>query len=100
MNISQLTPMPGKILVKKLADDTITKSGIILTQAANKQHEYVKVAKIGLDISEDMNKRISVAVGDTCIIMGKGIYDTIHLDDGVYYFLNPSDIYAVIENEE
>ena len=51
MNISQITPMPGKILVKKLADDTTTKAGIILTTATNKQHEYVEVVKVGRNIS-------------------------------------------------
>ena len=99
MNISQITPMPGKILVKKLADDTTTKAGIILTTATNKQHEYVEVAKVGRNISENMNKKISVNIGDKCLVMGKGIYDSVNLDDGIYYFLNPSDIYAVLESD-
>lgn len=98
MTSSQLKLMPGKILVKKLADDTTTKAGIILTSAANKKHEYVEIIKTGKNISDDMNLKITVTEGQHCIVLGRGIYDSVELDDGLHYFINPADIVAVINN--
>lgn len=99
MNINNIKPMSGKILVKKLPDEFATKSGIILPYNApiNKRHELVEVISKGKDISDDMNIKITVNIGDKCLVMGKGIYDTINIDDDTFYIINASDIFATVE---
>lgn len=101
MKISQITPMPGKILVRKLPDETTTRSGIILPKdgPVNKRHEYVEVVAVGQNISEEMGLKIEVSVGDTCIVLGRGIYDVVPTDDELCYIINPADIVAVVEEE-
>lgn len=99
MKITQITPMPGKILVKKLPDETTTKSGILLPKDGpiNNRHEYVEVVAVGENISEDMGLKIEVDVGNTCIILGRGIYDAVPTDDEICYIIDPVDIVAIIE---
>lgn len=99
MNINQITPMPGKIIVKKLSDDTVTKSGIILPSnlPVNQKHEYVEVISVGTNVSNEMNLKITVSAGDKCIVLGRGIYDTIPLQDETYYVISMADIVAVVE---
>ena len=91
--------MPGKIIVKKLPDDTVTKSGIILPSnlPVNQRHEYVEVISVGKNISNEMNLKITVCEGDKCIVLGRGIYDKIPCKDETYYVINMADIVAVIE---
>lgn len=93
MNINQVKPMPGKVMVKKLPDDIMTKSGIILTHAVNERHEYVEIVKVGNQVSDNM-----IVEGAKGLIMGKGIYDTVKIDNETYYVLNPVDIYAILED--
>lgn len=95
MNIEQITPMPGKIIVKKLVDDTVTKSGIVLTTVMNNNFDYVEVIKIGK--STDVISTDAFTIGDKCIVMGKGIYDKFTLDNSTYFIINPADIYAILE---
>lgn len=99
MNINQFKPMPGRVIVKKLPDETTTKSGIVLPKNTpiNQRHEYVEVIKVGRNISDDMRQKIMVSAGDKCIVLGKGIYDTIPLDDSTYYIVQSADIVAIIE---
>ena len=91
--------MPGRIIVKKLPDDTVTNSGIIIPTYApiNKRHEYVEVISVGQQLSNEMNIKIEVKPRDRCLILGRGIYDTIELDDDTYYILTQADVYAIIE---
>lgn len=98
MNITQIKPMPGKVIVKVLPDDTRTLSGIILPRnlPINQQHEYVEVISIGKDISNEMNLKITVSPGDKCIVLGRGIYDSVTVNNQKYYIVNPADIVAVI----
>ena len=99
MNINQIKPMPGKILVKKLPDETTTKSGIILPKdtPVNKRHEYVEVIRVGKMDSLRTSYISNVSPGDKCIVLGKGIYDTVPLEDEIYYIIAPVDIVAVLE---
>lgn len=90
MNINQFTPMPKKVIVKKLEDDSKTNSGIIVTTVLNKVHEYIEVISVGRDIS-------TVKPGQKCLIMGKGIYETLILEDETFYILNEADIFAILE---
>ena len=93
MNINQIKPMSGKLLVKKLPDEVKTKSGIFLTHAVNERHDYVEIVNVGKGINNDL-----LSIGNKGLVMGKGIYDSFQIDDAVYYILNPVDIYAIIED--
>ena len=97
MNITQLKPTAGNILVKKLPDDTVTKSGIILPNNVpiNKQIVYVEVIDIGEDISENMRVKIEVKPGDKAL-MGRVPYDGIVIDDTQYWVVKQADIIAVL----
>ena len=99
MNITQLKPTAGNILVKKLPDDTVTKSGIILPNNVpiNKQIVYVEVIDIGENISENMRVKIEVKPGDKAL-MGRVPYDGIVIDDIQYWVVKQADIIAVLED--
>lgn len=99
MNITQFKPTAGNILVKKLPDDTVTKSGIILPNNVpiNKQIVYVEVIDIGEDISENMRVKIEVKPGDKAL-MGRVPYDGIAIDDIQYWVVKQADIIAVLED--
>lgn len=99
ITIDNIKPLPGKIIVKKLPDQTTTAHGIVLPSSApiNKRHEYVEVVATGKNISNDMRLKIEVGIGDRCLVLGKGIYDSIKIDEELYYIINPADIYAIVE---
>lgn len=96
---TQIKPMPGKILVKKLPDETTTKSGIILPidQPLNQQYDFIEVVKVGKNIEDRPDCTIVVKPGDRCLVMGKGIYDTVRCEDGIYFIVNQSDIFVTLE---
>ena len=99
MNINLIRPMPGRIIVKKLPDEVKTHGGVILTaQIVGKDPQItVEVIAVGSQASEDMGKKITVNIGDKCIMLGRSIYDTIYDDDNEYYIISEADILAVID---
>lgn len=99
MNITQFKPTAGNILVKKLPDDTVTKSGIILPSNVplNKQIVYIEVIDIGEDISTNMRVKIEVKPGDKAL-MGRVPYDGIVIDDIQYWVVKQADIIAILED--
>lgn len=100
INSTQIKPMPGKILVKRLPDETVTSSGIILPKDSpvNQKFDYVEVVAVGNNIENRPDTRIVVSVGDKCLVMGKGIYDTVECDDGTFFIVNQADIFCVLES--
>lgn len=98
MNISQIRPTAGNILVKKLPEDTVTKSGIILpeNQPINKQVVYVEVIAIGSNDVPDARLKISVKPGDKGL-MGRVPYDGIVIDNTQYWLVKQVDIIALID---
>lgn len=99
LNSCQIKPMSGKILVKKMPDEVTTASGIILPKdkPVNQRFDYVEVVSIGKNIESRPDTWINVKPGDICIVMGKGIYDTVECDDGTFYIVNQADIFCVLE---
>lgn len=98
MNIDQIKPTAGNILVKKLPEDTVTKSGIILpkNQPINKQVVYVEVIAIGSNDVPDDRLKITVKPGDRGL-MGRVPYDGIVIDDTQYWLVKQVDIIALID---
>lgn len=100
MKSSQIKPMRGRILVRKLPDETTTKSGIVLPHDApiNQKYDYVEVVAIGKNIDDRPDCNIVVKPGDKCLVMGKGIYDTVKCEDGIFFIVNQADIFVTIED--
>jgi len=98
LNVHNIKPTPGNILVKKLPDEFATKSGILFPEnaPANKYYIYVEVIAIGDNLSENLNIKIEVKPGDRGIAFGRGIYDTIIIDNESYYLLKQVDIPIII----
>lgn len=99
MNIEQITPTAGNILVKKLPDDTVTASGIILPQnkPANKQTCYVEVIAIGSNDVPDDRLRICVKPGDKGLV-GRVPYDGLTIDNETYWLIKQADMIALMED--
>lgn len=98
MLTKQITPINGNILVKKLPDETMTKSGIILpdTQLVNKQVCYVEVIAIPENNPVDYRETVFVKPGDRGIV-GRVPYDKYNLDnESEYWFVKQADIIALL----
>ena len=94
----KITPVNGNILVKKLPDETVTKSGIILpdTQPVNKQVCYVEVIAIPENNPVDYRETVFVKPGDRGIV-GRVPYDKYNLDNvSEYWFVKQVDIIALV----
>lgn len=98
MKVTQIKPTSGNILVKKLPDETITKSGIILPKdkPVNKQVVFVEVVAIGSNEVIDDRLKIVVKPGDRGL-MGRVPYDGVTFEDETYWLVKQVDIIALIE---
>lgn len=98
MTINNIKPTAGNILVKKLPDETVTKSGIVLPNNVpiNKQVVYVEVIAVGSNDVYDDRLKIVVKPGDKGL-MGRVPYDGITIDDEQYWLVKQVDIIALIE---
>lgn len=100
MNINLIKPMSGRILVKQLPDEECTAGGVILPASITGKDPQItaEVVAVGSQLSEDMGTKITVNIGDRCIILGRSIYDTVVDDDNdTYLFISSADILAVID---
>lgn len=98
MRYNKITPINGNILVRKLPDDIVTSSGIILpeTQPINKQTCYIEVVAIPKNPPVDYRETVFVKPGDRGIV-GRVPYDKYDLGDNEeYWFVKQVDIIALV----
>jgi chaperonin GroES len=91
MNIK---PLGDRILVKPLASEEVTKSGIVLPESADKQKkEQGEVVAVG---EGEKIKKLGVKVGDK-VLFGKYAGDEVEMDKIEYRFLKEEDILGIVE---
>lgn len=89
----KLRPLEDKVVVKMLEAEDTTKSGIILTAAAQEKPQTAKVVAVGPG-REDV--QMTVNTGDK-VIIGKYSGSEVKLGDEKYDIVKMSDILAVVE---
>jgi chaperonin GroES len=93
-----LIPMGDRVLVKPIAQDTVTSFGIIIPDTAKEKPEQGVVVAVGQGRRGDDNDLIPVAVkpGDK-VLFSKYGYDEVKVDGTEYYLLREDSILAILE---
>ena len=95
----KLKPLGNNVIVKGVDEDTITKSGIVLPDTADKERpEKGEVVAVGPGKLLDSGQRspISVKVGDS-VLFKKYSPDEIKVEGQEYLVLSETDIIAIFD---
>lgn len=95
----KLTPLHDKVIIKPLAAETTTASGIIIPETANQDRpEQGEVIAVGPGKIDDQGNRIpmGVSVGQN-VVFGKYGPSEITLNDEQLLICSESDILAIVE---
>ena len=99
MALSQLTPLHDRIIVERLAGQTQTKSGLILSSGAVEKPDQGTVIAVGSGrlLKDGTVVPLEVQVGDL-VLFGATAGQNIKVDDKPYLVLKEEEIYAVLDN--
>ena len=90
----KLKPLGDRIVVKAVAQEEVTKSGIVLPDTVEKEKkEEGEIVAIG---DGEKIKKFNLKIGDK-VIFGKYAGDEVKLEDVEYKVLKDEDVLAVIE---
>ena len=81
-----LMPTSNRILIKPIADEQVTKGGILLPETVEKPVKYAEVLQVG-------PKVVDIAIGDT-VVFGK--YMASVVEDGLF-LLKDEDVLALMK---
>ena len=92
--MSKLTikPLADRVLVKPLAAETKTASGIYIPDSAKEKPQQGKVVAIGNGTKDEP---LTVKIGDT-VLYGKFAGTELKLDSEDYLIMRESDIFAIL----
>jgi len=88
----KFTPLLDKILVKPVAEETTTPSGIFIPNSAREKPQKGYVVAIGKGIK---GKALVVKVGDN-ILYSKNSGSEIKMEDETYLIMKECEIFAII----
>jgi chaperonin GroES len=92
-----LKPLADRVILKRVAAEETTKSGIILTSAAQEKPQVYEVIAVGPGGFIDGNEvEMEVEVGDR-VITGKYTGTEVKVDDEEYTIVRQSEILAIVE---
>ena len=96
--ITPLRPLGDRVVVKPLAREAVTKSGIVLPDTAKEKPQEGEVLAIGSGKVLDNGKRttLEMKVGDR-VLFAKYAGTEVKLDGEEYLILRESDIMGVVE---
>jgi chaperonin GroES len=94
----KINPMHDRILIKPLDAETVTKSGIVIPDAAAEKPNTGKVISVGQGRVTDEGKVIPLTVkeGET-VMYGKYSGQTVKIDGEELIVLKEDDIIAIVE---
>jgi len=94
MNIK---PLQDRVVIKMLEAEETTKSGIILTSAAQEKPQVAEVVAVGPGgVCEGKEVVMEVKVGDK-VLISKYAGTEVKLDGEEYTILKQSDILAIVD---
>ena len=92
-----LKPLLDRVVIKSVAAEETTKSGIILTGSAKEKPQMSEVIAVGPGGMVDGKEvTMQVKVGDQ-VIYSKYAGNEVKLDDEEYIIVKQSDILAIVE---
>jgi chaperonin GroES len=93
----QVTPLQDRVLVRRLAEKEIAKSGIIIPDTAKEKSQECEVIAVGPGKHEKTSyrNRMGVEVGDR-ILLGKYTGNDIKIDDQDYLIVREEDILVTL----
>ena len=92
-----LKPLADRVVLKQVEAEEKTKSGIILSSAAQEKPEIYTVVVAGPGGVVDGNEvKMEVKAGDK-VIMGKYTGTTVKLDGEEYTIVRQNDILAIVD---
>jgi chaperonin GroES len=96
--ITSLRPLGDRVVVKPLARETITKSGIVLPDTAKEKPQEGEILAVGPGKILDNGKRttIEVKVGQR-ILFAKYSGTEVKIEGEEYLILRESDILGIVE---
>ena len=89
----KLTPLNDRVVLKQLAAEETTKSGIVLPGQNKEKPQQAEVVAVGPG-TEDV--KMQVKVGDK-VIYSKYSGNEVKLDDEEFIVVKQSDILAIVE---
>ena len=93
-----LKPLADRVVIKQVKAEEKTKSGIILSSAAQEKPEVYEVVVVGPGGMVDGNEvKMEVKAGDK-VITGKYSGTTVKVDGEEYTIVRQSDILAIVED--
>ena len=92
-----LKPLADRIIMKQVEAEEKTKSGIILTSAAQEKPQMFEVIEVGPgDMVDGAEVKMTVKKGDK-VITGKYTGTEVKIDGVEYVIVKQSDILAIVE---
>lgn len=93
----QVTPLQDRVLVRRLEEKEIAKSGIIIPDTAKEKSQECEVIAVGAGKVEKggYRNRMDVKVGDR-ILLGKYTGNDIKIDDRDYLIVREEEILATL----
>ncbi len=93
----KLVPLGDRVVLKQLAAETTTKSGIVLPGSEKEKPQQAEVIAVGPGKVEDGKEiKMEVKKGDQ-VIYSKYAGTEVKLDDEEYIIVKQSDILAVLK---
>ena len=93
----KLLPLGDKVVLKQVAAEETTKSGIVLPGAAKEKPQQAEVIAVGPGgVVDGKEVTMQVKAGDL-VIYSKYSGTEVELDDEKYVIVKQSDILAVVE---
>ena len=93
----KLIPLSDRVILKQIAAEETTKSGIILTSAAQEKPQIYEVIAVGPGgVVEGHEVEMTVDPGDK-VITGKYSGTQVKVDDDELTIVRQSDILAIVE---
>ena len=96
----KLRPLGDRVVVKAIARETVTKSGIVLPDTAKEKPQEGEVLAVGPGKVLDNGKRVTLEVSaGQKVLFAKYAGSEVKIDGEEYLILRESDIMGIVEQE-
>ena len=93
----RVKPLHDRVIVKRLAEETQTKGGLVIPDSAKEKPQQGKVVAVGSGRREDGKVfPLDVKAGDT-VLFAKYAGTEIKLDDEEHLILREEDVLGIVE---